>query len=320
MSARLASSPGRRLRCLTLGAAISSLHTSRTSSAVSRKRLKERGGSPPDRGLGHGGHGVDGARRADRHLEAVPGHLAAVGRQRRAHEPPARRHRARVQPLTGEEAVGQPDRSQLEAAGGEHLSPLADQDLGRAAADVAQEQPAVEHRHGLQHAEVDEAGLLHAGDDLDLDARLLPRRGDELGVVLRLPDRARGDRPDRSAVDVGDLLHAAQRLHAPGDGVGLQSLHVTPAGAEAHHLLLAGDDLEAVLARHPGHDEVEAVGADVDGGERLRVAGHGAEGTAGSDGAQRPQLSRPVNTPLRNEPMRARAASADSSASSVNSR
>ena len=47
MSARLASSPGSRLRCLTLGAAISSLHTSRTSSAVSRKRLNERGGSPP---------------------------------------------------------------------------------------------------------------------------------------------------------------------------------------------------------------------------------------------------------------------------------
>ena len=34
----------------------------------------------------------------------------------------------------------------------------------------------VEHRHGLEHAEVDEPGLLEAGDDLDLDARLARAR------------------------------------------------------------------------------------------------------------------------------------------------
>ena len=45
---------------------------------------------------------------------------------------------------------------------GQHLAPLADEQLGAAAADVAQQQALVEHRHGLEHAEVDEAGLLHA--------------------------------------------------------------------------------------------------------------------------------------------------------------
>ena len=67
-----------------------------------------------------------------------------------------------VEALAGEEAVGQADGAELEAAGRQHLALLADQHLGDAAADVAQQQALVEHRHGLQHAEVDEAGLLDA--------------------------------------------------------------------------------------------------------------------------------------------------------------
>ena len=73
---------------------------------------------------------------------------------------------------------------------------LADQHLGRAAADVDQHQPAVEHRHGLQHAEVDEARLLDAGDDLDLDVGLAPGAADEDVVVLGLAHRAGGDGAD----------------------------------------------------------------------------------------------------------------------------
>ena len=185
-----------------------------------------------------------------------------------------------MQALAGKEAVGEPNRAQLEAPGGEDLASLTDQDLGRAAADVAQEQAAVEDRYRLKDAQVDQPGLLDARDDLDLDSGL-SRRRHELGVVRGLAHCAGGHGPNGSTVDVGDLLHAAQRLHAAGDGVGLQALHVATAGSEAHHLLLAGDHLEAVLAGHPSHDEVDAVRADVDGGERLRVADHGAEGTAG---------------------------------------
>ena len=73
----------------------------------------------------------------------------------------------------GEEAVGQAHGAELEAARGERLAPLADEHLGRAAADVDEQHALVEHRHRLQHAEVDQPRLLGAGDDLDLDARLV---------------------------------------------------------------------------------------------------------------------------------------------------
>ena len=77
-----------------------------------------------------------------------------------------------VDVAAGEEAVGEPDGAELEAAGGERLAALADQQLGRAAADVDEEQPPVEHGHRLEHAEVDQPGLLDAGDHLDVDAGL----------------------------------------------------------------------------------------------------------------------------------------------------
>ena len=47
MSARSASTPGMRARCLMLGAPARALVTARTSSLVRRKRLNERGGSAP---------------------------------------------------------------------------------------------------------------------------------------------------------------------------------------------------------------------------------------------------------------------------------
>ena len=60
------------------------------------------------------------------------------------------------------------------------------------------------------------------------------------------------------------------------DGVGGELLHVAGARAEAHHLLLAVDDLERRSGRtvgaldlaDAGDDQVERVGPDVDGGER----------------------------------------------------
>ena len=46
-----------------------------------------------------------------------------------------------------------------------------------------------------------------------------------------------------------------------------EHLHVAAAVAEADDLLLAGQRLEAVVADGAGDDEVEAVRADVEGGE-----------------------------------------------------
>ena len=62
----------------------------------------------------------------------------------------------------GEEALGEPDGAEPEAAAGQHVAALAEEQLGGAAADVAEQHPLVEQRERLQHAEVDQAGLLEA--------------------------------------------------------------------------------------------------------------------------------------------------------------
>ena len=128
----------------------------------------------------------------------------------------------------------------------------------------------VEDRHRLQHAEVDEPGLLDPEMTSTSTPALLPRPRHELVVGSR-PPRPRWwpPRTGRRAVDVGDLLHPSQGGRRPAGWPPGQPLHVAAAGPEPDHLLLAGHDLEAILARHPGHDEVEAVGADVDGRQRL---------------------------------------------------
>ena len=84
--------------------------------------------------------------------------------------------------------------------------------------------------------------------------------------VLGLADCAGGHGADRCAVRRGDALHPAQRRDAAVDGVGRQLLHVAAAVAEPDGLLLASDDLVAVV-EHAGDDEVEAVRADVERGQ-----------------------------------------------------
>ena len=176
----------------------------------------------------------------------------------------------------GEEAVGEPDGAELEAAGGQRLAPLAEQQLGRAAADVDEEHPLVEHRHRLQHAEVDQPGLLGAGDDLDVDARLVACPVEEDVGVGRLAHGAGGDGAQRGAVAVGDAAHPAQAGDAAVDGFGRHLLHVAAAVPEPDDLLLPGQRLEAVAADGPGDDEVEAVGADVERGQDVPPVGGGA--------------------------------------------
>ena len=71
-----------------------------------------------------------------------------------------------------EETVGEAHRPDLQAARRERLAALSDQQFGGSAADIDEEQAAVEHWDGLEHAEVDQPGLLDAGDHLDRHARL----------------------------------------------------------------------------------------------------------------------------------------------------
>jgi hypothetical protein len=213
---------------------------------------------------------ADRPRRPDGHVEAGPADLAHGRRQHRPDVAPARLDGARRELGLGEVAAAEPDRAQLEAAGSQDLAPGAHDQLGRAAADVAHEHLPVEHRHGLEHAEVDEPRLLEAGDDLDVDA-LGPGPVDEGRPVGRLPHGRGGHRPHGRPVDGGDLFEPDQRLDAPVHGRGGEPLHVARRRAEPHHLALALEHLDAVLV-DPRHHQVDRVRADVHGRQDVRHA------------------------------------------------
>src|SRR5437667_414681 len=82
------------------------------------------------------------------------------------------------------------------------------------------------------------AGLLGAGDDLDIHARLGPRPLEEHGTVLGLAHRAGRHRRQARSVDVGHLTEAGQHRDPTIDGPLVEVLHVAAARTEANHLLL----------------------------------------------------------------------------------
>ncbi len=153
-------------------------------------------------GVGHRRHRLDRARAAHGHLEAEPLDLARQRRQHGVDEAAAGVDRAGVHAVGAEEAPGQADGAQLEAADGQDVAALAHQHLGAAAADVDHQEATVEDGHRLQDAEVDEAGLLDPGDDLDLDAGLVagPARGSPRRSRPRAPRWWR--RPRRGASEM----------------------------------------------------------------------------------------------------------------------
>jgi hypothetical protein len=195
-----------------------------------------------------------------------------------------------MDPLAVEEAAGEADVAQLERSGRQHLAPETDEQLRAAAPDVAQQQAAVEDRHGLEHPEVDEPRLLDARDDVDVDPGLRPGPVDEHVTIVRLAHRRRGHGGDRRVVDRGHLAEPVEGLDGPVHRVVGQLGHVAGAGPEPHDRLLPLQHLESghtVHGRHPRDDAVDRVRADVDGREGLRrrgdVSGHGGQsrGTRG---------------------------------------
>ena len=144
----------------------------------------------------------------------APG-LAGERGQHRSHLPAAGVNVARLQLARSEEALGEPVRAEFQAARRQRLALQPDEQLGGAATDVAEQQALVEHRHRLEHAEVDQASLLDAGDDLDVHPRLGARPLEEHPAVLCLPDRAGRHCRDRGSVDIRHLPEAGESVSQP---------------------------------------------------------------------------------------------------------
>lgn len=169
MSARWGSKPRQRRAPLRVRSAVSASTTPSSSALVNSNRFRV-WGTEPVRGRDHRRDRLGGAGRGDRHLEAVVGGGFALE---------AGEHRAHVRAALGDRTWGAAARREERSGSGalpklprhQRLATLADEHLGTATADVAQQQTPIEHGHRLQHAEVDESRLFEPGHHLDLDAR-----------------------------------------------------------------------------------------------------------------------------------------------------
>ena len=185
-------------------------------------------------------------------------------------------------------------------------------------------------RGGLaaQDAERDEARLLLAGDDLELEPGGGAHPGHHVGPVLRLADRARRHRADQRPVAAGQRRVAPQRgdeplLHLPRDAAGLED----PL-ARADRVALGVDEVERAVGERPGQLQPDRVRAHVDGAEDPGVgsAGRGALREVGTEGQVSAHAGRSTRTgacaspspspPGRSSPPSRRESSTDTSARS----
>ena len=115
---------------------------------------------------------------------------------------------------------------------------------------------------------MDQARLLLAGNDVHLDAGATAHGVEEFLRVLRLPHRAGGDGPDELRLLGGDRTLELLDRGDPGlDRLGRQAPRRECFTPEPDGGLLPRQHLEHAAFVHGGHEQLDAVGADVDGGE-----------------------------------------------------
>ena len=170
--------------------------------------------------------------------------------------------------------LGQPHRAQRQALGQEDPLAVGDDELRRAAADVDQKERVEARGEFAARRQVDQARLLLAGNDVHLDARAAAHGVEEFLGVLRLPHRAGGDGPDELRLLGGDRTLELLDHGDPGlDRLGRQAPRREGFAPEPHRGLLPRQHLENAALVHGGHEQLDAVGADVDGGELFHSGG-----------------------------------------------
>ena len=128
---------------------------------------------------------------------------------------------------------------------------IADDDLGAAAADVDDEEALLGMRPEAADAEVDEAGFLLSGDDLDFGAERGGGAGHELKLVAGVADGGGGDGADVRDIEpfVGSR-HGGEHLADEREGFGADAAGFEDAFAEAGDLAVGGED----AGRRAGQD------------------------------------------------------------------
>jgi hypothetical protein len=161
------------------------------------------------------------------------------------------------------------DAAHLQALAFERGITFADDEFGRAAADVDDEAALAAFRNAVRHAEIDQSRLLAAGHDLDR----MPERGfgsnQEGARRFQLAHRVRADGPDAVVRQMGDAL---SELRQAGEGltalVVRQRTVFAEPGRQAHGFAQAVDHLQLAFLV-AGHDQMEAVRSEIDRGQLL---------------------------------------------------
>jgi hypothetical protein len=210
-------------------------------------------------------HRQNGAGSADHRLPAEPPVGDLDGLQLLACGDLGRAQRPGLDTAVREERRRVADAAHVQAFHVERVEVASEDELGTATADIHHQTLLRLVLEAVRHAEVDQARLLVAGDDVDGMAERALGTGDEIPGVARLAQRVGPDHAHGTARQVthplAELLEAGQRT---GHGLVADVVVEIETGGKAHGLAHAVDDPEAVILG-AGDDHVEAVRTEVDG-------------------------------------------------------
>ena len=147
-------------------------------------------------------------------------------------------------------------------------------DFGAAAADVGDGDFAARDVERPLHAQERQPGLFVGGNHFDVEVELAADALAKLGAVLGVADGAGGDGRDAAdAIAVGDREKAAERGDRGFDGGVAQLAGGHERGGQPSVFAFFVEDAVAARGEHLGHDQPDAIRADVDRGDAGGRAG-----------------------------------------------
>ncbi len=175
---------------------------------------------------------------------------------------------ARRERIAFHEPLGEADDPELEAAAKIDAGTRASRDLDAAAADIDDDRRVTRRPDGVERRQVDQTRFLDPRDHARTDAGPIDDRLEKRTAVLGFPRGAGGDGNDLvDPVRLGEAAELREHLQRRVHRLWGQRAAVESAGAQAHHLFLAVDDLEREVRTNAHDDHVQRVGPDVDGGK-----------------------------------------------------
>ncbi|MCY1355898.1 hypothetical protein D9M69_423360 [compost metagenome] len=225
------------------------------------------------RGLDRQAYGADGAGGAHRFLPAEAAQAVLDAHQFQARGGVGLGVARRGDLAVAEIALGVADATHLQAFAQLRLEALADDEFGAAAADVRHQAAAGGVRQGVGNTQVDQARFLAAGDDLHRVAEDFFGAVDELGAVVGFAQGVGADDAHGAFRQAGDHLgEAAQAIQAALHGFLAEVAGLVQACRQLNLVAEPFQDTDLAMVGL-GHHHVEAVRAEVDGGDQGRDFG-----------------------------------------------